>query len=112
VTYRDSITVTIVNPINVEFDLYGSFWQDALGSPPLGPSRGVIGVGGTVTFSAGYLDPDAASSITFLTGGDSLPPGANIPEFTQDSTIGPFLVPGSYLFKIASGDTARVYVLP
>lgn len=110
VTYRDSITVTIVNPISVEFDIYGPFWQDEVGYPPLGPSRGVIGVGGTVTFSA--WDLEAPSSITFLTGGDSLPPGANIPEFTQDSTIGPFLVPGSYLFKIASGDTARVYVLP
>jgi hypothetical protein len=110
VTYTDSVTITIINPVSVEFDLFGSFWQEQLGFSPLSPSLGVIGVGGTVTFAA--YDLDAPSSITFLTGGDSLPAGANIPEFTQDSTIGPFLVPGSYLFKIASGDTARVVVLP
>jgi hypothetical protein len=70
----------------------------------------VIGVGGTVSFFG--FDLDGPSSITFITGGDSLPANANVPVFTSSATVGPFLVPGSYLFKIASGDTARVYVLP
>jgi hypothetical protein len=110
VTYRDSVTVTVTNPVNTSFIVAGPYWQNLFGDPPLSPNFGVIGVGGTVTFSGLYVDPP--SSITFLTGGDSLPANANVPVFTDDATVGPFLVPGSYLFKIATGDTARIYVLP
>jgi hypothetical protein len=121
VTLTDTTHIVVTNPMTMTFTFNSSTAVEN-GSAPItrSPAYGLIGSGGTVTWTNLGLQP--STSVTFLDGADSLAlpvPGtigaaggniAVLTPFSRQSRM--FIKPGTYHFRDAAGDTASFVVIP
>lgn len=120
VTHADTTHIVVTNPMTQTYTFNSPTAVTAGSAPLVSSGYGLIGAGGTVTWTNLGITP--STSVTFLDGADSLAlpvtgalnaAGGNITTlvpYVSQSRM--FTKPGRIRFKDAAGDTASFLVIP